>query len=284
VASVQSVIQLIDPLSVLVGVSYARPDQTVSNFGVPQNYDAHGQVSYRAGLTFEMLPHIDVYASFSESFSPQMYLSINNAVLPPITGKQYEVGLKYRPEGGRLLITGAAFTIDEDNAAQYDQTVNGFDYFKAIGAVRHKGLEAQALGALTPNWQLNASYTYLDPRVVQDSDSTIAGQRELFIPRNTASVFTSYLIQVEALRGLSVGGGARYVSSERTAYDDSTRPLAGYVLVDGALTYSMRAWSVQLNAHNLLNRRYLINNYQTLFYGNSVGDPTNWALTVRRQF
>jgi outer membrane receptor for ferric coprogen and ferric-rhodotorulic acid len=41
---------------------------------------------------------------------------------------------------------------------------------------------------------------------------------------------------------------------------------------------------VQLNVHNVFDRYYFINNYQTLFYGNAVGEPVNVALSVRRKF
>jgi iron complex outermembrane receptor protein len=63
-----------------------------------------------------------------------------------------------------------------------------------------------------------------------------------------------------------------------------TRDIAGYFVVDGTLGYSVQNWLAQLNAHNILNRHYFINNYQTLYYGNTIGEPFNVWLTVRRNF
>ncbi|MGT2552440.1 hypothetical protein ACQCTT_18320, partial [Acinetobacter geminorum] len=86
------------------------------------------------------------------------------------------------------------------------------------------------------------------------------------------------------LHGLSFGAGARYVGSEKTAYDGSTRDIAGYLVLDATAGYAFGSTSVQLNAHNLLDRHYFINNYGTLFYGNAVGAPVNWAITLRHDF
>jgi iron complex outermembrane receptor protein len=86
------------------------------------------------------------------------------------------------------------------------------------------------------------------------------------------------------MKGLTFGGGPRYVSSERTSFDGSTKDLPGYPLADASVGYSHSDWLVQLNVHNVFNRHYFINNYQTLFYGNVVGEPVNAALSIRRKF
>ena len=160
--------------------------------------------------------------------------------------------------------------------------------------VTHKGVELQALGQITPQWQINAGYAYLDPKVTEDVNSAEVGETQLFLPKQTFSLYSTYTLQSGSLRGLSFGGGARYVSNQRTAYVSAlanteagltpTRDLPGYFLADATLSYSLDKWLVQLNGHNLFNRRYFLNNYQTLFYGNAPGAPVNIALAVRRSF
>jgi iron complex outermembrane receptor protein len=284
IVSVQSVLQLTDPLSVLLGASHTRPDETQFFNGSGGNFSIAGQTSYRAGLTYELLAGLNGYVSYSQSFVPQTAFAVGNTLLPPETGDQYEAGLKYRSANGRLLLTGAAFQINQKNAAEYDTTIGAVDYYKAVGEVTNKGVELSALGQLTQDWQINAAYSYLDPRVTKDTDTAILGQTQLFLPKQTASFFTTYTLSNGVLRGLSFGGGARYVASERTAYNDSTRDIAGYVVTDATLGYSINKWIVQLNGHNLFDRHYLVNTYQTLFYGNVVGTPFNVALSVRRDF
>jgi len=284
--SLQSYLQLIDPLSVLLGVSHSKPDAAQVSNGQAARYDAAGQTSYRVGLIYEVLPRVNAYVSYSESFLPQLYVSADGAVLPPLAGRQYETGLKYRSDDGRLLLTGAVFDIQQRNQAQYDKydTTTGLTYFKAIGQVTHKGLELSALGKITSEWQLNAGYSYLSPKVTRDSNAAIIGQTELFLPKQTASIYSSYELSTGVIHGLSFGGGARYVGSQRTAYDESTKDLPGYVLLDTSVSYSIDKWIVQMNAHNLINKHYYINNYQTLFFGNAVGEPFNVSLSVRKTF
>ena len=36
---------------------------------------------------------------------------------------------------------------------------------------------------------------------------------------------------------------------------------------------------MQLNAHNLLNKYYFINNYGSLLYGNTIGAPSNFNVS-----
>ncbi len=297
--SAQSVLQLLDPLSLLLGVSYSKPNTTQDNSGVLQNFDLGYQKSYRAGLTYEFLAGANAYVSFSQSFAPQALDDVSGEVVPPTTGDQYEAGVKYRTREGRLLLTGAVFRIKEKNLAEYVSTnANGINVYVTAGEVTNKGLEFQALGHITPQWQINVGYSYLDPKITGAVTSgTFAqpdtvGQTSNFIPKQTASLYTTCTIAEGRLRGLSVSVGARYVGSQRTSYESAlanseagltpSKDLPQYALVDAGAGYEIRkGWLVQLNMHNIFDRHYFINNYQSLLYGNAPGEPRNVTLSVR---
>jgi iron complex outermembrane receptor protein len=282
--SAQSVVQVVDHLSVLAGASYANPKLTETTNSVIQNLNPAGQISYRAGLIDEFAPGANAYVSFSQSFNPQTTIDISGKVLPPITSNQYEAGVKYRLSDNRVLLSAAVFQITQKNQGEFDTQVNGLDRYKAIGELTHKGVELQGLGRLTKQWQINAGYTYLDPKVTEDSDPTTVGKTQLFLPKQTASIFSTYLFDKGPVRGLSIGAGVRFVGAEATSYDGSSKNISAYTVVDTSIGYTVNDWQIQLNLHNLLNERYFINNYQTTFYGNSIGAPLNFALLVRRNF
>ena len=282
--SAQSVIRVVEHLSLLAGASWAKPHITNSTDGTYQDYSSGNQASYRAGLIYELTAGTNAYLSFSQSFNPQTLIDVNGNVLPPVVGEQYEGGVKYRSPNGRLLLTAALFQITQKNQGQFDTQVNGLDRYAAIGELKHKGLELEAVGRLSRAWQVNAGYTALDPKVSRDSEPTTIGQTELYLPKQTASLFTTYTIEDGGLKGLSIGGGARYIGAVRTAFDGSTREIPAYEVVDATVGYTLDAWNIQLNLRNILDKHYYINNYGTLFYGNSVGMPFNAALTVRRFF
>ncbi len=282
--SAQSFIQVFDHLSVLAGASYADPKISQTTNGLIQSFDPGSQISYRAGLVGELAPGANAYLSFSQSFNPQTNIDINGNVLPPITSDQYEAGVKYRVAGNRVLLSAAAFQIKQKNQGQFFTQIDGFDRYEPVGELTHKGVELQALGSVTREWQVNVGYTYLDPKVSKDSDPTLVGKTELFLPRQTASFFTTYSFGAGAAPGLSIGGGIRYVAAEQTAYDGSSQAIPAYTVADASLGYSLKDWRLQLNLHNLGNKRYFINNYDTTFYGNAIGAPLHVALTVQRDF
>ncbi|MBS0420290.1 MAG: TonB-dependent receptor [Proteobacteria bacterium] len=282
--SAQSVTRFFERLSVLAGASYSKPKVSTLTNEVVQDYNFDGQVSYRAGLVYEILPRTNAYISYSESFNPQPLLTIAQTPLPPLVGKQYEAGIKVRTLNARLLLSGALYRITERNLATYDQSLNGADFYKAVGEVRHNGLEIKALGELTPDWQINTGYAYLDPKVTRDADPSVEGQTELYLPKHTFSLYSTYRLPAATVAGLSLGGGVRFIDSVATSYDGSTRQIPSYTLVDLSASYERGPWYTQLSLSNVLNKRYYINNYQTLFYGNVPGSPTSASLTLRRQF
>jgi iron complex outermembrane receptor protein len=297
--SAQSVTKVFDRLSVLLGASYSKPEVDTTTNGAIQNYDFSGQVSYRGGLTYEFLPKAYAYVSYSESFDPQPLLTVAQTVLPPLSGKQYEAGIKYRPSAG-LLLTGALYRIVESNVGQYATSINGVDFYAPIGQVTNKGFEIKALGQFTKNWQINAGYSYLDPRITGaistpgNSLAATVGQTQLYLPKQTFSLYSTYTLPDGSLRGLSLGGGIRHIASEQTAYESAlanseeglvpTDNIPAYTLVDLNLGYDFGPWTARLIVSNMFDAKYFINNYQTLFYGNAPGAPTNFSLTLRRTF
>jgi outer membrane receptor for ferric coprogen and ferric-rhodotorulic acid len=282
--STQSVIEVFNHGSILLGAAYSNPSLANAFDDSRQDFRLPGNTLLRTALMYEFAPHANAYASYSQSFNPQFLVDQQDHLLAPLMGSQYEIGVKYKPGQEHLFLTAAAFVITQKNAGQFVDTVDGIDRYQPIGELRHRGIELAALGHLTAQWQINAGYTYLNARIAGDTDTTIVGRTELFQPSRTASLFSTYTFANEFLRGFSAGAGVRYVGSERTAYDESTRDIPGYGLLDSSLAYSSSHWTVQLNAHNLLNKYYFINNYGSLLYGNAIGAPANFNVLVRREF
>lgn len=284
--SMQSVVHVIDSVAVLVGASYSKPNVIESNFGVSQNFTPPAQTSYRGGVTYEFLPGANAYISYSQSFLPQTYLTPNFTVLPPLKGDQYEAGVKYRSPNGRLLLTGALFQITEQNQPQFAELIGPLSYYTPEGQDTHKGFELEALGQVSPQWQIHLGYSYLDAKITESaSDPASVGQIEPFIPEQTASLFTTYTLGGGFLRGLTVGGGFRYVGPQRSNIpNNSTFDIPSYELVDASVSYEIKPWTVQLNARNIFNKFYFYNDYQTLAFSNEVGPPASLTLTVRRNF
>ncbi|WP_374524945.1 TonB-dependent siderophore receptor [Sphingopyxis sp.] len=278
--STQANIKVAEPLTLLAGLSWAKPDVSKqSGTGPWQDFSGDSQTSLRLAATLEPVRGLNFYASYSESFQPQLFIDAAGGVLPPLTGEQYEVGFKYVSPDRRLLLTGAMFDVRQSNQARYDQTIDLIDRYAPIGKVRHRGFELQAVGEIAKGWQVNAGLAILDPTIRRDDDPTLIGKTIAFLPKSSASIYTSY-----AFGNAFVGGGIRYVDSVKTDIDRATRDLPSYILVDASAGYDFGRFRAQINVKNLFDKRYFVNNYQTLFYGNVVGEPRSVTVSLRANF
>ncbi|MFC4313887.1 TonB-dependent siderophore receptor [Steroidobacter flavus] len=280
--SAQAVLKVIDPLTVLLGASYSGTDYEFYSTTLPRSeYEYSGEVSYRGGLTYEFAQGLNGYLSYSESFLPQTVRDVNENPLKPLIGEQKEVGVKYAPQGGRTLFTAALFEIVQSNKPEFDQVTELGDRFKPMGEVRHRGAELEVVGRLADRWQIHAGYAYLDPEITRNGEEPeLVGKTITYLPNHTASAFASY----ELTDSFTLGAGVRYVDSVKTTYDSSVKDLPAYTIVDATASYIYQNWRFQLNAHNLFDEKYYINTYETVYYGNVVGEPANVSVSVRYEF
>ena len=284
IASAQGVIKIVDSLSLLAGASVSDPtvkNKTVLN-GPWVYYNPGSQTSYRAALMYEPVRDLNLYASYSQSFQPNFRTDRDDRVLPPVIGEEYEIGGKYTALDRRLLLTASYFQLDQKNTAVLTTFIgsDGFARYAAVGQVRHRGLELEAVGQVTDRWQIQAGITRLDPKITKDSVAANIGQTRPWIPKGTASAFTSYTFA----RGVSVAAGLRHVDSIKTSTLGTTRPLPSYTLVDGSVGMTLDTWQLQLNLKNAFDKTYYVNSAQSITGGTLFGEPRSVAVTVRKDF
>lgn len=282
VYSMQGYLRLTDPVSLLLGVSRSELDTERFNlFAGTTEQEFPGETSLRAALTYEFLSGVHSYISYSESFEPQFASDVNGNVLPPLSGEQYEIGIKYTPENGHYMISGAVFELNQVNRPEFDQNIDGTDRFRAMGEVRHRGVELEVVGRVTQRLQVKGGVSYLDPEVsVSPQSPELVGRTIPFLPETSVNFFADYSFNDQ----LSVGAGARHVGSAETDSLGTTRELPSYTVVDLAAGYQIGRWQLRLNVHNLFDEKYYVNNYDSLFYGNDFGRPLNFSVSARVNF
>ncbi|MEQ1771520.1 MAG: TonB-dependent siderophore receptor [Devosia sp.] len=285
--SAQSLLKLTERLSLLAGASVSDSTQRSgpADAQVTVNFDR--QTSLRGGLTYEFRERSNAYVSYSDSFVPQTARDIYGHLLLPLEGSQWEAGVKSRKLDGALLLTAAAFRIEQKNSPIYVgySPFGGGDAYRAGGEVRHQGLELEASGLVTPSVTVLAALTYLDAKIIADSNPALNDTRRTFIPRETASLFVVRGFDSGPLRGFNMGGGIRHVGSQPTTFDGSTREIDAYTVVDLIAGYTSRRWSAQLALNNLFDKDYIQgNNYRYSGSGNTIGQPRNARLRVSWEF
>ena len=216
--------------------------------------------TYRAGLLYLFDNGIAPYFSYSTSFLPDVGTSASGTPFTPITSRQYELGLKYKPPGWNALFTAALFDLTENNVLTPDPANTLFQV--QTGQARSQGLELEAKVSPAPGFDLDAAYTYTDA-VVTKSNAGNVGDLMPLVPMHAVNLWAHYKLQNTFARGLGLGAGMRYRS---TIYGDTAEayhvdPVA---LVDLAVDYdlgnispSMDGVDIQLNASNIANTQYL---------------------------
>ncbi|APO69001.1 ferrichrome outer membrane transporter protein [Rhizobium gallicum] len=216
--------------------------------------------SYRAGLLYLFDNGLAPYASYSTSFEPVAGVDANGDAFVPSKAKQYEIGLKYQPDGLDALFTVSAFDIRQQNVLT-PGAVPGFNVQQ--GEVHSRGLEFEARGNLASNFEVIAALTLLDTEVSKSNAvPSIIGNRPQAVPDYFGSLWANYSFDGGALEGLTIGGGVRYVGSSY-ADDANTVKADGYTLFDAALRYDfgvrnsdLKGLEGTLNVTNLLDKEY----------------------------
>lgn len=269
-------ISLADPLHLIVGARYTNWSVNTLSYTMEQNH-----TTPYAGLVYDINDNWSTYASYTSIFQPQNDKDSSGQYLKPITGNNYEVGLKSDWMDSRLTTTLSVFRIEQDNLAQSTGVPipgsNGeIAYTTADGTVS-KGVEFEINGALTDNWQMTFGATRY---VAEDSDGKAVNPN---LPRTSVKLFTSYRLPV--MPALTVGGGVNW---QNRVYKDTVTPYGtfraeqgSYALVDLFTRYQVtKNFAVQGNINNLLDKTYDTNIDGSIVYG----EPRNVSITASYQF
>ncbi|WP_409310374.1 ferric-rhodotorulic acid/ferric-coprogen receptor FhuE [Pectobacterium sp. B1J-3] len=267
---------LADPLHLVLGARYTQWQTNGSSADMKKS-----NITPYGGLIYDINDTVSAYASYTSIFQPQSRRDSNSKYLAPITGKNYETGLKADWFNGRLTSTLAVFRIEQENVGQADgnKFVNGTTeqaYYATQGAVS-KGVEVELNGAVTDNLQL----TFGASRYVANDSK---GRFNSKMPQTQIKLFTRY--QLPTLPELTVGGGVNWQNrtfQEGAGPQGTTRIYqASYPLVDLFARYQVtKQLAVQANVKNLFDRSY----YTWLSNASSTyGEPLNYSLNMSYTF
>ena len=229
-----------------------------------KNTQTHASVgdrafTYRSGLNYVFDSGLAPYAAFSTSFLPNSGADFGGTPFVPSTGHQVEAGLKYEPrvvpQGVNVFASAAIYDLKQEHVTTSDP--NHAFFSVQTGEVEVKGLELEAVARIYERWSLNASYAYTDSKVLKSNASDLGKQLPIVAPHK-AALFADYTSQIGSLAGFGGGAGIRFLGKN---YGDpaNTPKLRGddVTLIDALVHYNWHAWSIKLNAANLLDKVYI---------------------------
>jgi len=247
----------------------------------------------RLGALYAFASGVSPYFSYSESFEPQSGTTYLGVPFDPVTGRQYEGGIKFNPQGTNAIFTISAYDLRRQKVPVTDPAAgtNGIPTNAQIqiGEVRVRGIEFEGRGEVLPGFDVVAAASYTDAVITQGTPAiaptatnsgtpTTTGTRQLGTPQWAGSTFLSYTVgkaeqATGPLSGLSFGAGLRYVGgSDGTTHYLVANNVAtfqrfhtnGFILVDALLGYdlgrassSLEGWSLAVNAANLLDKTHI---------------------------
>lgn len=216
----------------------------------------------RAGLIYLADNGLAPYISYSESFQPQGGKNRSGSRFDPTTEDQYEMGVRYQPEGSELFITASIYELTQQNVLTTDPVDSQFNV--QTGEIQSHGFELEVKTNIDDNTRLIAAYAYTDTEVTKDNNPDKVGNRVSGVPYNQFSLWGDYQFTAFGLSGLMVGAGMRYVGNTTSERLDVTVP--DYTLFDAMVSYETEHWRYALNAKNLTDKNYVSCTY-ACFYG-----------------
>lgn len=239
------------------------------------------------GLVFDIDGTHSAYASYSTIYQPQASQDRYGKLLAPREGKTFEAGIKSGWLDGRLNTAAALYQIRQSNLAESDPgyTVPGTNNpaNRTIQGAKTQGVDLEATGAITPSWNISASWSYS-----QTENNTGKAILTTF-PRHLVKLWTTYRLPGE-LHRLTVGGGVNWQSRVYSDIDAWQ--------INSTLHWEQKAYSVAslmarydvndklsatVNVANLFDKKYTAS-VSDWWYSGMHGPARKVALTVRYQF
>ncbi|WP_027017098.1 TonB-dependent siderophore receptor [Comamonas composti] len=284
------------PLSLIAGARLDWYDfsnaQRQGSWSKDRAFKESAHVTPYAALTYDLNDSHSVYASYTSIFRPQDYLDVSGSMLPPVEGRNFELGLKGSYLHERVNLAMAVFNTTQDNLPQAIADIASCtvatNCYRSVGKVKSRGVDVDINGEILPRLNAGLGYTYTQAKIAGDStDGDHGAPYASHTPRHQLKLSAMYHLGGD-LDAWRVGGGLRYQS--RTTSESTTRAegyvmrQSAYAVADLVVGYRVsRQLDLQLNISNLFDKHY----YQTLGTNNGAnyfGTPRRLLLSAKYQF
>jgi iron complex outermembrane receptor protein len=231
------------------------------------------------GVVWEFAPQQTLYAQYQDS------IAANNG-RDPATGnaleaeraKQIELGWKQSALGGKLNTTVAVYELVKRNRADFSL----YPTVTTIGEARSRGLEVDAIGQVSPQLAMMASYTYLDAKVTQDP--LYQGTRLANTARHAGSVWGRWMFDEQWAAGAGI-----FFQGQRQGDNANSFQLPGFARVDAMASYAFKVGtsskgSVQFNLKNVFDTVYYTGSHPLVKDWIQPGTPRTASVTLRLDY
>jgi iron complex outermembrane receptor protein len=233
--------------------------------------------SPKLGLVYQPTKDMSLFASYSNSFTPNTGTTVDLQPIKPSIIDQYEAGIKKDFWRGVLSTNVTVYQITNSNLAQTaefkaDGSLNTDTTIKTLsGETKSKGVEVDITARPIEGLNIIAGYSYNDMRYSKTSGlngSFIEGDRLVRTPANTANLSFFYTLPSGILKGMSFGATGNYIGNRLGGWNnqividpktgvktinDREIPLEGYTTIDVSAGYTWKKFSILCKLSNITN-------------------------------
>jgi iron complex outermembrane receptor protein len=232
--------------------------------------------SPKIGLVYQPTIHLSIFASYSNSFTPNTGTTIDLQVIKPSILTQYEAGIKKEFFKEKVNASVTLYHIVNSNLAQTaqykaDGSINTDTSIKILsGETTSKGLEVDLTAYPAKGLTMMAGYSYNDMRFTKTSithGSFIEGDRLTRTPYCTANFSLFYKFQNRLLKGVNIGTMVYYMGKRFGGWNndyqisntglvsvrDRVVPLSDYTTLDFSVGYDWKKYSILAKVSNATN-------------------------------
>ena len=294
----QDYIELSDKFKVLAGLRYSyieNKDSEKKTFANNETKLSNGSVdrafSPKAGLIYMPNDNLSLFATYTNSFSANSGVDVNDNSLKPSIIDQYEVGMKKNFWNNAVALNLSLYQIENRNFYQaIEGNTSGKDIKEFAGKMRSQGVELDITGNPYPNLSIIAGASY-NHSVYLDTPADfgyVENQRLVRTPATTANASVFYTFN-KYVKGLKLGASAYYVGDRIAGWNDTKKTLrerngvsrflevGDYVTAAVSIGYDWNKFSVMGKVGNLFDA--VEYNYHENYSVNPI-TPRNYYVTL----
>ena len=292
-AYAQDLISITDKIKVLAGIRWSWQEAQVDTHNLTKNpvvvtegvKTFNKAFSPKAGLVVQPNKDMSLFASYSNSFTPNTGTTTDFKPLDPSILDQYEVGIKKDFWNGALSTNVTAYIIKNNNLAQTSPFIKDgvtpnvdTNLKELVGATKGKGIEVDITATPAKGLNLIAGYSFNETKITKTSGtsgSLVEGDLLTRTPKHTANLSFFYKIPEGMFEGFSFGAMANYMGARMGGWNDRyvwtenkpattpktylvtieqrDFPIKGYGTVDVSVGYDWKKISLLCKVSNITN-------------------------------
>ena len=279
----QDLISFTEQIKVLAGIRWSWQEAQADTHDVTKTPKTVSEgakkldnaFSPKIGLVYQPTKDMSLFASYSNSFTPNTGTTVDLQPIKPSIIDQYEAGIKKDFWKGVLSTNITVYQITNSNLAQTaefkaDGSNNTDTNIKTLsGETKSKGIEIDITARPAEGLSIIAGYSYNDMRYSKTSGlngSFIEGDRLVRTPANTANLSFFYTLPSGVLKGLSLGAIGNYIGDRLGGWNDQIVinpttgvktindrdiPMESYTTIDLSAGYTWKKISILCKLSNI---------------------------------